>query len=122
MNENNSIETTPRTLTFTCPQCGGHTLREFDSNPYFRSCLISVWLEDEDDPDTAQTDEESDPVFEHLDDPMDDLGWCCADCERVLCYADGSPLGTQGDLAEWLLEHCCDQEEAVAPEQEDKED
>ncbi len=106
MNENNAIESTPRTLNFTCPHCGGHTLRQYDANPYYWSCTVSVWLEDEDDPETAQIDEESEPTYERQGDPMDDPGWCCADCGRVLCYANGSSLGTEDSLAEWLLEHC----------------
>jgi len=110
-------------LKFTCPHCGGHSLRQYDSNPYYWSCEVSVWLEDKDDTDTVQIDEESEPVYERTDDPYADPGWCCAGCGRVLCYADGTPLGTAGCLAEWLLEHSCDQEDISAEERvEDKDE
>ncbi len=105
MNDNDAIETTPRTLRFTCPSCGGHNLQQYDNTTYNRACKVSVWLKDESDPDTVQIDEDSEPFYEPIGDSEDDPGWCCADCGGVL-YENGSPVETESSLAEWLLEHC----------------
>ncbi|MFC1834534.1 hypothetical protein ACFL2Q_07350 [Thermodesulfobacteriota bacterium] len=103
--EENAMAEQPKPLRFTCPHCGSHTLKQYDENPYYWECDVSVWLEDKDDPDTVQIDSESETVYTRRGDPVGELGWCCADCETVLCYEGGSSIGTESCLAEWLLEN-----------------
>ncbi|MDQ7785472.1 MAG: hypothetical protein RDU20_21495 [Desulfomonilaceae bacterium] len=103
--DNNASTAQQKVLEFTCPQCGGHSLKQFDDNPFYWECDVVVWLEDKDDPDTAQIDWESEPVYTRRHDPVDEPGWCCANCGKVLSHEGGSSIGTASSLAEWLLEH-----------------
>jgi len=90
-----------KTLVFTCPRCGSHTLEQFDRNPFYWTCEVSVSIEGE-DLETAQIDEESQPRYERLGDLEPELAWFCGDCEMGLTHEDGRPIEDEDSLAEWL--------------------
>jgi hypothetical protein len=90
-----------KTLVFTCPRCGSHTLQQFDRNPFYWTCEVSVCIEGE-DLETAQIDEESEPRYERLGDLEPELAWFCGDCEMGLTHEDGRPIEDEDSLAEWL--------------------
>lgn len=99
----NTVRNMPTLLRFTCPRCGGHTLRQFEGTRTYTIYDISVWVDDKDDPNSARIAPESAPMYQSRDEPERDRGWECGTCGTPLCGVDGSPLGTASDLAEWLV-------------------
>jgi predicted RNA-binding Zn-ribbon protein involved in translation (DUF1610 family) len=105
----NTVRNMPTLLRFTCPRCGGHTLRQFDGSRTYTTYDISVWVDDKDDPSSARIAPESAPIYQSRDEPERDRGWECGTCGTALCGKDGSPLQAPHDVAEWLIENSPDQ-------------
>lgn len=98
-------------LRFKCPQCGGHTLRQYDGARSYTSYDVSVWVDNKDDPSSARTHPESAPTYERRGEHERDRGWECGTCGTPLCGEEGLPVGTARDLAEWLVRNSSQEDE-----------
>ena len=106
----NTVRNMPTLLRFTCPQCGGHTLRQYEGAPSYTSYHVSVWVDKKDHLSSARTHPESAPTYERRGEHERDRGWECGACGTPLCGEDGSPLGTASDVAEWLVRNITEED------------
>jgi len=108
-------------LRFTCPECGSQDLRITLLCAFYPTSTLDFLEVDPDGPDDFEL-HEREPYDQRCSSHNDGWEFECAGCGATPAIErDGEqvPVADEEELAEWLLEHCPqdDQDEPVAGDQ-----
>jgi hypothetical protein len=120
-----------KVLSFTCTVCGNRHVAEYSGGYASRTFVEAVVCQPANAGEETQESEKGQRCEIHYasladgspdcDYVEDDYGgdcaywYACGDCEAVLKSENGSPVEDEGELAEWLMKNC-PQEDSEEPE------